>query len=341
MRGAPAAKLTIVAATLAGGLAYASDPPHRLADTGLFAAGSVTEMSSGIESFSPQYPLWSDGAVKRRWIRLPPDSAIDGSHPAAWVFPGGTRFWKEFSREGRRVETRMIERTAEGQWRFVAYIWNEDGTDAVLANPLKPTRLTLPDGSRYTVPSEADCRACHEGAAVPVLGFSTLQLSPDRDPLAPNAEPAQPGDLDLAALVASRRLVNLPRPLAESPPRVRAETPTERAVLGYLHANCGNCHVDPKLSSAAVPVEMQLALDPSDPDAAAGTVRRLLESESRFRPRGAADPRLIVPGNAAAGTLLARMRSRDPRIQMPPLGSAVPDREAIALIERWINEELQ
>ncbi len=37
-------------------------------------------------------------------------------------------------------------------------------------------------------PPQDDCRACHEGAPVPVLGFGALQLSPDRDPLAPHAE---------------------------------------------------------------------------------------------------------------------------------------------------------
>lgn len=341
MRGAAGTAITIVAATIALGLARAGAPPMRLADTGLFAAGSVTAPGPGIETFSPQYPLWSDGATKRRWVRLPAGSAIDASRPAVWDFPGGTRFWKEFSKDGRRVETRMIERTPEGDWRFFAYIWNEDGTDAVLANPQRPTRLTLPGGGRYTVPSEADCRACHEGAPVPILGFSALQLSPERDPLAPHAEPAHPGDLNLATLVASKRLVNLPRALVERPPRVPAASPTGRAALGYLHANCGNCHVDPKLTSAAVPVEMQLALDPADPDAAASTVRRLLGSESRFRAHGAAAARLVVPGDASTGTLLARMRSRDPRTQMPPLGTAVADAEAIALLERWINEELE
>jgi len=33
-----------------------------------------------------------------------------------------------------------------------------------------------------------DCRACHEGRTTPVLGFSALQLSPDRDPNAPHAQ---------------------------------------------------------------------------------------------------------------------------------------------------------
>ena len=41
---------------------------------------------------------------------------------------------------------------------------------------------------------------------------------------------------------------------------------------------------------------------------------------------------------AQASVLPLRMRSRDPRVQMPPLGTSVPDTEAIALIERWINE---
>jgi hypothetical protein len=34
------------------------------------------------------------------------------------------------------------------------------------------------------------------------------------------------------------------------------------------------------------------------------------------------------------------MRSRDPRLQMPPLGTTMPDSEALALIERWINQDL-
>ena len=340
MRGALAIALALVAASLAAAPAADHSPPARLADTGLHVTGSVHETSAGIETFTPQYPLWSDGATKRRWIRLPAGAAIDAAQPAAWAFPNGTTFWKEFSKAGRRIETRMIERGEGGDWRFVAFIWSEDGTEATLANPLKPTRLTLADGSRYTVPSEGDCRACHEGAAVPILGFSALQLSADRDPLAPHAEPAQPGDLDLPTLVASGRLINLPKALAASPPRVMATTPAGRAALGYLHANCGNCHVDPKLSGAAVPVEMQLALDPADPDMAGSAIRRLVGSVSRYRSKGAADARVVVPGDAAAGTLLARMRSRDPRIQMPPLGSALPDKEAIALLERWINEEL-
>jgi hypothetical protein len=324
------------------GLASATAPPdtaRALSDTGLFAPGSNEAVAADVRSFTPQYPLWSDGATKRRWMRLPPGGAIDATRTAAWVFPVGTRFWKEFSVGGRRVETRMIERLPDGEWRFVAYAWNDAQTEATLA-PADGMRLSLADGARYTIPSEADCRACHAGAASPILGFTALQLSADRDPLAPHAEPWRPGDLELRALAQSGGLVNLPQALLETPPRIKAPTSAGRAVLGYLNANCGHCHADPNLAGAAVPVELQLAIDPADPLAGARVVRTLLESVSRYRPAGTTEARLIVPGNAKAGTLLTRIRSRDPRVQMPPLGTAKPDLEAIALIERWIEQDL-
>jgi hypothetical protein len=333
-----------VPAALGAGLAAAASAvaplPERLSATGLFQEGSVDVVRTTVESFTPQYALWSDGAAKRRWIELPEGGVIDGSRPEAWQFPNGTRLWKEFSVDGRRVETRMIERTASGDWRFAAYVWNEGQTEATLAPAAGIASLALPGGGRYTIPGEADCRACHEGAASPVLGFTALQLSPDRDPLAPRAEAPRPGDANLATLVAAGRIRGLPRRLIEAPPRIAAPTPAGRAVLGYLNANCGHCHADPALTVAAVPVELQLAVNPTDAAAGERGIQRLVEGEGRYRLRGAADARIVVPGNPQAGTLLARMRSRDPRIQMPPLGTVKPDLEAIALIERWIERDL-
>jgi Planctomycete cytochrome C len=317
-----------------------SPPQEWLSETGLFEPGSVDVVRPGIRTFTPQYPLWSDGATKRRWISIPPGSVIDASRAGAWEFPRGVRFWKEFSVAGRRVETRLIERQADGSWRFAAYVWNDEGSEAKLAPSGGMRALELPGGARYAIPSEADCRACHEGGTAPVLGFTALQLSPDRDPLAPHAEPPQSGDLDLAMLVKEGSVQGLPQELIHTPPRIHAPTPAGRAVLGYLNANCGQCHADPKLAVGAVPVELQLAIDPSDPGSGEQVLRNLLESESRYRPRGASDTRLLVPGDATAGTLLARIRSRDPRIQMPPLGSAKPDLQAIALIEQWIERDL-
>lgn len=317
--------------------------PQRLSETGLFVEGSTTEIRPGLLAFSPQYPLWSDGAIKRRWIYLPPGSFIDASQPNAWEFPRGTRLWKEFSL-GRRVETRFIERLSDGSWRFAAYEWNEAGSEAVLASSEvgASVQLSHTPERRYAIPSESDCRACHEGAAVPVLGFSALQLSPDRDLLAPHAEPRVAGQADLRALVAQGWLRNLPQKILENPPRIAAASPAERAALGYMHGNCGHCHGKPGDSGASVPVGVLLAQDVTDPESADKVLRTLIGASSRFRLSSADDAKQIVaPGESHMSMLPLRMRSRDTRVQMPPLGTQISDTEALALIERWIDHDLQ
>src|SRR5262249_37746989 len=161
-------------------------------------------------------------------------------------------------------------------------------------------------------PSQSDCRACHESAAVPVLGFSALQLSSDRDPLAPHAD--KHSDIDLDALVARGLIRNLPH--GATRPRIEANSPIERAALGYLDGNCGHCHND---TETRVPVDLTLAERVVDGSASSDHVlRSLLNVRSRF---------------------LARVSSRDPQRQMPPLGTRLIDVEALALIERWISQK--
>jgi len=316
--------------------------PELLSQTGLYVAGSITDVSADVLSFTPQYPLWTDGATKRRWIWLPPDSFIDARNANAWDFPIGTRLWKEFAM-GRPIETRMIERVADGSWRFATYVWRDDGSDAVLAPTDGIPALavaTAPNG-RYSIPSEYDCRACHEGAAAPAIGFSALQLWPDRDPLALHGRASAPDDLDLRTLAARGLIRNLSPSLLDRPPRIAAASPEERAALGYLHGNCGHCHSDPELAGAAVPVGILLAQDVTDPESTTRILRSLVNVTSRFRGPGTTDPAtVVVPGHADQSVLVTRMRSRDPRAQMPPLGTAIPDRDSLELVERWINQSL-
>lgn len=315
----------------------AAEPPlpELLSETGLYADVSARQIDPAHFEFAPQYPLWSDGADKQRWISLPPGGVIDASDPDAWVFPIGTRLWKQFSLAGRKMETRYAERLPDGRWRFAAYVWNAEGSAARLA-PEFGSRIAhaqAPGGS-YVVPSRYDCLACHSGALAPVLGFSALQLSSDRDPLAPHADAVDPAAVDLPALLARGLVVNLPNDLKAQPPRIESEDPLQRAVLGYLHGNCGHCHHH---GQKAVPVRLELAHALSadhDPKAA---LKSLLE-QARYRPRGwVGEAHLLVPGDADASLLLQRMRSRQPSSQMPPLGSQLADTVALDLIERWIT----
>jgi hypothetical protein len=330
-----AASLSCSAASVAAP-APAASPPQTLRETGLYLPGTGLVVDPEHLAFSPQYPLWTDGATKRRWLSLPPQTFIDASRPNAWDFPVGTRLWKEFS-VGRAAETRYIERLADGQWRYATYIWNETGTNATLApaDGVRGLLVAAAPNARYNVPGEFDCRACHEGAAVPVLGFSALQLSPDRDPLAPHADAFSA--IDLRGLVARGLVRNLPRSLVDAPPRIAASSAIERAALGYLHGNCGHCH---NADGSPVPVDARLAQDMSlGASSSEQVLRSLLGAASRFRAPGLPrDARVVAPGRPEASTLLWRIRSTNPQTQMPPLGVGALDHEALELLERWIAE---
>src|SRR5215208_1810751 len=164
-------------------------PPQALQGTGLYSDFGTLQVDPKHLAFSPQYPLWSDGAAKRRWISLPPGTAIDGSDPDAWTFPVGTRLWKEFSFNGQRIETRYLERQADGQWLYAAYAWSSDGQQAQLVSDKgKRNAYPLGAGRSHTIPGVSDCKVCHQGGRTEVLGFSALQLSRERDPAALHAE---------------------------------------------------------------------------------------------------------------------------------------------------------
>ena len=314
--------------------------PEDLRLTGLYADFDAKTIAPHNLHYSPQYALWSDGARKQRWIYLPPGSAIDASDPDIWSFPAGTKVWKEFSFGGRRVETRLIESLGGGRLAFAAYAWNVDGTEARLA-PEKGLKnvVEIQPGLGHDIPGVWDCRACHVGDREEILGFSALQLSADRDPNAPHPEPMTTGMVNLATLL-KRNLVR-PVPEAWGPGRLRiaASTPAGRAALGYLHGNCGNCH------NPAGPLESRgLILRHSVRPGAVGeaSVVAGLGRPSHFPIPGAAPGTsfFIRPGDPAHSAVVYRMATRNPFRQMPPLGTAVADAEALALVERWIEKGL-
>ena len=309
--------------------------PQRLSETGLFLAGSTTEVDPRNRRFVPQYPLWTDGATKRRWIRLPEGSAIDASDPDAWRFPVGTRLWKEFS-FGERVETRYIERLQDGSFRFATYLWSADGRDAQLQPSAEGTLIETGAGQRHEVPRESDCRACHEGRPSRVLGFNALQLSSDRDPNAPHRERVPESAIDLAELVARGMLRDVPEGALQPPPRIRSASPRERAALGYLYGNCSGCHnASSPIASLGLDLDQSVRADESS-RALTSTVR----VPSAFAIPSSAETLRIAPGHSEVSAVAYRMSSRFAATQMPPLGTRLVDDEALELVRNWISNDL-
>jgi mono/diheme cytochrome c family protein len=313
--------------------------PERLSETGLYAAGQPGVIAPGNRPFSPQYPLWTDGAGKARWVYLPPGETIDASDPFDWEVPVGTRFWKEFQWSGRKVETRMTWRVSSSRWVFATYVWNEQQTDATLA-PVDGVPKVAPVSAtrHHSIPSVSDCAACHGTTRPGPLGFNALQLSPDRDPDAIHGEPLAPGALTLDTLLAEGRLSNAPEDAFVERPRIRTSNPRTRSALGYLAANCGGCHNGRGEIAALVPVlKHEELLTDADKVAA-----ELVDQPTRWQVPNLGEGQSVVVSSLAPdqSALLVRMRSRSPSSQMPPLGTVLRDAAALERLTEWVSRDL-
>ncbi len=281
--------------------------PDRLSETGVDGPDVI--------AYVPQFELWSDGATKRRWFQLPADQPIDTSAPDSWSFPVGTRVWKEFSRDGVRIETRILSKTAPGVrgWAALSYVWNRDESEA-FAEPVGRLRA---GGTDHNVPAAGECAACHGGRNSWVLGLSAIQLAHDDN----DSDTLELADLEARGLVSET---------LEPHPRVPGN-PTERAALGALHANCGHCHNSDRPTRAET-----RCFDPKRDFDLWLTVDALESPESTPTYQTAIDGDIIDAGKPGLSELISRVNRRGFIYQMPPLGSEQIDTEMVAILRRWI-----
>lgn len=288
------------------------DAEQRLSQTPLYDDITTKTLADDVETYVPRFALWSDGLQKNRFVRLPPGERIDTSDMDAWRFPAGTEFYKEFMKDGRRLETRLQRKEADGSWTMVAYIWDDDESDATLA-PLGGLNL---HGSAHDSPAVWDCAYCH-GASTKPLGFSAVQLSHDDEGIT----------LDV---LADRNLLTQAPP---SPIRLPGDA-LDQAVLGALHVNCGSCHSDGgELSN----LDLRLALQTD--------TLRAVEETPMFRTT--VDVELGAPlhgkdvyirrGRPDDSLIVHRMSNRGSDVQMPPIATDVRDERVVSMLEEWIR----
>lgn len=339
IRGAIYAIATVAFAAPAGAVAATPAVPRLLSQTGLYAGSCTGPIAAHNLAFSPQYPLWSDGAHKARWVYLPRGKQIGTRNPGAWEFPAGTKFWKEFVFDGRRVETRFLWKTGDNDWVAATYVWRPDQSDADLApEDGIADFVEIAPGKRHSIPGLADCRACHESRSFAPLGFNAVQLSTDRDPNALHAEPLAPGMATLQTLSEQQRFAPARPEWLQSPPRIAAATPRTRSVLGYFTVNCGSCHNPENLGSLGLFLRHPTGAQ-DDPQ---GALRTAAGVPSRYAIPGApaGSTFRIAPGAPEHSAIAFRMASRRPISQMPPFGSVLVDSAAVELVRRWIAADL-
>jgi hypothetical protein len=293
--------------------------PKLLSETGLFSDVATETLAPGVREYSVAHELWSDGATKRRWVYLPEGQKIDTTNMDFWVYPVGTKLWKEFSRDGKRIETRLLEKFGDDDddWFMMAFEWNDAGTDAVAVKD----GVVNAKGTAHDVPAKLKCWDCHGNMKDRALGFSAVQLSH-----------AGPG-VTLDTLIAEDRL--------SAPPAAPFTLPggeQEQKALGYFHANCGACHNDGGKSEPFVSIKLELWLHTAELDSPASTASyRTTIGASTESFKGAGGVR-VVPQDLASSVLYQRF-IEDPtsELHMPPLGTKVVDPAGKQIIEDWIS----
>lgn len=288
--------------------------PEHLADTGLYSDFASRTVAPGILEYTPRYPLWSDGAEKKRYLYLPPNTKIDTTSMDDWVFPVGTKAWKEFDVGGVPVETRLLWKVTDTEWFEVAYAWTADGTDAVAAPDGGVDAL----GTTHDIPTVMDCNDCHEDVRDVLIGVSALQLG------------ASDGDGTLGKLSAAGLLTSPPSKPAFDVPGSGAT----KDALGYLHANCGHCHSPISSLAKQTPMRLRLSVTDTDPSLTPAYLTSLcLPMKHPVPPNNVVYA--LVPGQPDRSGIPVRMDQRG-AFGMPPTCTKVVDEAGVATVRAWI-----
>ena len=313
----------IILAAAASAKTHSATPPaarfpEKLSATGFYGSTAKREAAKGFESYAVNVHLWSDGAAKDRFVKVPEGKSIAFRPGGAFDVPIGTVFLQTLylteGAERRLTETRVIVKEADGL-RFASYAWNDEQTDADLrpdgdeffANVGSSTQL-------WRIESQESCSRCHNEAASEsrILGFNAPQLN------------RMIGDENQIARLAKRKVVaGVPADLVGVPALADPydpKLPLEARVRSYLHVNCSSCHRPGGPGSGTLDLRVETALSET----------------GLLRPRATSSRGAVVrPGKPERSTLLARMHSVD-WDRMPSLLSTVPDDAGIALLRTWI-----
>jgi len=323
-----------------GLFANADNPIEKLTATGCVDPADPKKPAVFMIPYQVNSPLWSDGADKARFMRLPdgakihvtdcareatttcavdPFAGVDGH----WNFPVGTVMMKIFGFEGTIVETRLLIKYGDTRWVGYSYQWNQEQTEAlVLPDARRQATFTVGVSQRtqdWNYPSRADCTMCHTAYSGDTLGTETAQL---------NRMETTANQLDrLEGLGILDAPLSRPFRAPLAAPTGSAGTVEDRA-RSYLHANCSFCH-RPDGDLAIPDFRFTTPFDfkkmgvcdvlPSKGDVGAGD-----------------NARLLAPGHPEYSVISLRMKDLD-LARMPQIASYRVDTAGVAVIDEWIS----
>ena len=287
----------------------------KLSETGCLDPADATKPPAGMIGYTVNSPLWSDGALKDRWLYVPNGAKVVVQPDGDLDIPPGSVAVKTFSLGGTKIETRLFVRYPDASWAGYSYEWNDEQTDAALLVTGKTKPLAT--GASWTFPSRAECFACHTSVAGFTLGLEARQL--DRD---------DGGKNQLERFSAQLDRPIIPGVLAPLRAADTAGATDEERARGYLHANCSNCHREGSVAGAAT---IDLRVDRALADT------RTCNAAPQAGDLSVPGAKIVLPGDPARSTLVGRMRSLDGAVRMPSFATRVVDDVAVTVVDGWIR----
>ena len=226
------------------------------------------------------------------------------------------------------LETRLLLRK-ENKWVAASYVWNQDKSDGFLKIAGKAIKTSWIDEEgvkrhvRYKVPNTNQCKECHQtGDEISPIGPKARNLNKDFN----YGEKKQN---QLAKWFESGIISELPTNVVSNANWKDKQFSLEERARSYLAINCGHCHM-PSGSANSTGLYLDFM---ETKQKSLGIFKKPVASG-----RGSGGLKYsIVPGYAEESILLYRMLSIDPGVMMPEAGRSLVHKEAVLLIEEWIN----
>jgi uncharacterized repeat protein (TIGR03806 family) len=292
--------------------------PKTLSATGCFDRQDPTRPAPGLIPYDLVSPLWSDGATKERFMALPDGATITVNAEGDWEFPNGTVLAKTFRIGGKRVETRLFMRHADGLWAGYTYEWNDAQTDAVL---LPGSKAKAVGNQTWTYPSRSQCLQCHTTAAGGALGPETMNMNREVVYASTNRLSPQLATLEHIGLLSA--------PLPSNPPKMpdpsSTSEPIEARARAYLHSNCSHCHRPNGGGQGTLDLRSSRALKDTNACNATNTQGTVSGAD-----------KLLVPGDPSKSILSLRMRATDVK-RMPQIAVSITDPLGTQVVDDWIR----
>jgi mono/diheme cytochrome c family protein len=219
------------------------------------------------------------------------------------------------------------EEVGDQVWNGYTYIWNDEQTDAVLADKKGVDRtFTIKDAKgtheqKWHFPSRTECTMCHTVTAKYALGLNTLQMNKDHDY----------GGVIANQLATLEHLGIFDRKLPATPDKLPSlvdyrdtKADLNARARAYLHANCSHCHRKWGGGNAEFQLLATMPLDQ-------------LGIVNTRAGQGNFDPRILVPG-APDRSLIPYRMGKVGLGRMPHIASNVVDEKATKMIEEWIKQ---